>query len=63
MIIRIEKPYRTFTTEFHDIDPDLDHIFESFKGMLIASGWMPITIDQHIIEMANELKEDVNAIY
>jgi hypothetical protein len=31
--------------------------------MLIASGWQPITIDQHIIEMANELKEEPNAIY
>lgn len=63
MIIRIEKPHQTFTTEFHNVDPDLDQIFESFKGMLIASGWMPITIDQYIISVANELKEDPNAIY
>jgi hypothetical protein len=31
--------------------------------MLIASGWMPITIDQHILELASELKEEPNAIY
>jgi hypothetical protein len=60
MIIRIEKQYEMFTTEFHNIDVDLNQIFDAFKGMLIASGWMPITIDQHIIELANELKEDVN---
>ena len=60
MIIRIEKQYEMFTSEFHNIDVSLDQIFDAFKGMLVASGWMPITIDQHIIELANELKEDVN---
>jgi hypothetical protein len=57
MIIKIEQQHQTFTTEFHNIDPDLDQIFEAFKGMLIASGWQPITIDQHIIGLASELKE------
>lgn len=63
MKFKIEKKYETFTTEFHNVDVSLDQIFDAFKGMLIASGWMPITIDQHIIELANELKEDPNAIY
>lgn len=63
MIIRIEKPCQTFTTEFHNADPDLDQIFEAFKGMLISSGWQLITIDQHIIELANELKDEPNTIY
>lgn len=63
MIIRIEKQYEMFTSEFHNVDVSLDQIFDAFKGMLVASGWMPITIDQHIIEMAGELKEDPNAIY
>jgi hypothetical protein len=56
MIIRIEQTHQTFTTEFHNVDPDLYQIFDAFKGMLIASGWQPITIDQHIVEIANELK-------
>jgi hypothetical protein len=60
MILRIEKQYEMFTSEFHNIDVSLDQLFDAFKGMLVASGWMPITIDQHIIELANELKEDVN---
>jgi hypothetical protein len=60
MILRIEKQYEMFTSEFHNVDVSLDQLFDAFKGMLVASGWMPITIDQHIIELANELKEDVN---
>lgn len=60
MIIRIEKQYETFTTEFHNIDPDLEQIYTAFKGMLIAGGWQPITIDQYIIELAAELTEDHN---
>ena len=63
MKFKIEKEYETFTTEFHNVDVSLDQIFDAFKGMLIASGWMPITIDQHIIELASELKEEPNAIY
>jgi hypothetical protein len=60
MILRIEKQYEIFTTEFLNSDVDLEQFFDAFKGMLVANGWMPITIDQHIIELANELKEDVN---
>jgi hypothetical protein len=60
MIIRIEKQYEMFTTEFHNIDVDLNQIFDAFKGMLIASGWQPVTIDQYIIELAEELTEDPN---
>lgn len=60
MIIRIEKQWETFTTEFSNVDVDLTQIFDAFKGMLITSGWQPITIDQHIIEMAAELTEDHN---
>jgi hypothetical protein len=60
MILKIEKQHEMFTSEFHNIDVSLDQLFDAFKGMLVASGWMPITIDQHIIELANELKEDVN---
>ena len=63
MIIRIEKQWETFTTEFSNVAVDLTQIFDAFKGMLIASGWQPVTIDQHIIEMAGELKENPNEIY
>ena len=60
MILRVEKQYETFTTEFHNIDPDLDQIYTAIKGMLIASGWHSVTIDQYIIELADELTEDTN---
>ena len=61
MILRIEKQWETFTTEFSNVDVDLEQIFDAFKGMLIASGWHSMTIDQHIIEMASVLKEDLNS--
>jgi hypothetical protein len=60
MKLKIEKQHEIFTTEFINFDVDLDQLFDAFKGMLIASGWHPMTIDQHIIELANELKEDAN---
>ena len=61
MIIRIERQYDQITTEFHNVDVDLEQIFDAFKGMLVATGWHSMTIDQHIIEMASVLKEDINA--
>jgi hypothetical protein len=47
MIIKIEKKHETFTTEFHNMDVSLEQIFDSFKGMLIASGWHINTIESH----------------
>lgn len=61
--LSIQREWTTLTAEFTNVDVSLDQYFDAFKGMLIASGWMPITIDQYIIELANELKEDINAIY
>jgi hypothetical protein len=58
MIIRVEKQHETFTTEFHNMDVSLEQIFDSFKGMLIASGWHINTIESHIIEWAEQLKEE-----
>lgn len=60
MILRIERAHDQITTEFHNKDVSLDQIFDAFKGMLVATGWHQMTIDQHIIELANELKEDAN---
>lgn len=61
MKLKIEKQDEIFTTEFLNSDVDLEQLFDAFKGMLIASGWQPITVDQHIVEMASVLKEDLNA--
>lgn len=61
MILRIERQHDQITTEFHNNDVDLEQIFDAFKGMLVATGWHPMTIDQHIIEMASVLKEDLNS--
>jgi hypothetical protein len=58
MIIKIENKHETFTTEFNNMDVSLDQIFDSLKGMLIASGWHINTIESHIIEWAEQLKEE-----
>lgn len=63
MKLKLETHSEIFTTEFLNSDVDLDQLFDSFKGMLVANGWQPITIDQHIIGLASELKEEPNAIY
>lgn len=63
MRLKIEKQNEIFTTDFLNSDVGLDQLFDAFKGMLIASGWHPMNIDQHIIELASELKEETNAIY
>jgi hypothetical protein len=60
MKLKLETHTEIFTTEFLNSDVDLEQFFDAFKGMLVANGWMPITIDQYIIELANELKENVN---
>jgi hypothetical protein len=61
--LSIQREWTTLTAEFTNVDVSLEQYFAAFKGMLVTSGWMPITIDQYIIELANELKEDPNAIY
>jgi hypothetical protein len=60
--LSIQQEWTTLTAEFTNIDTSLEQYFDAFKGMLVASGWHPMTIDQHIIELANELKEDYNKI-
>jgi hypothetical protein len=55
-----EKEFETHITEFKNIDVSLEQLFDAFKGHLIAMTWHPMTIDQYIIEMADELREDPN---
>jgi len=55
-----EKEFETHITEFNNIDVSLEQLFDAFKGHLIAMTWHPMTIDQYIIELAEELKENNN---
>jgi len=47
----------TTTVEFRNVDVSLDQIFDTFKGLLVAATWNEETINQFIIEWAEELKE------
>jgi hypothetical protein len=55
-----EKEFETHITEFKNIDVSLEQLFDAFKGHLIAMTWHHTTIDQYIIELADELREDPN---
>jgi len=55
-----EKEFETQITEFKNVDVSLEQLFDAFKGHLIAMTWHPTTIDQYIIELADELREDPN---
>ena len=45
----------SFETEHDDVL--IDDYFDAFKGLLVASGWSEQTINEYIIELAEELKE------
>jgi len=55
-----EREFETHITEFKNVDVSLEQLFDAFKGHLIAMTWNPMTIDQYIIELADNLKEDTN---
>jgi hypothetical protein len=62
MKIEIESYKKKYTIETEYDDVSLDEYFEFFKGLLISGGFHPISIDQYIIELASDLKEDPNEI-
>ena len=45
----------SFETENDDVL--IDSYFDAFKGLLVASGWSETTINDYIIELAEEIKE------
>lgn len=57
MKLIIETQFETKTIEFKNSDVSLDQLFDAFKGLLVASTWSEQTINEFIIELAEELKE------
>lgn len=45
----------TFETEYEDVN--LEEYFDAFKGLLVTASWSEETINQFIIEWAEELKD------
>lgn len=58
MKITIEKDWVKITTEFSNIDVNLDQCYDAFKGMLVALTYSEQSINNFIIELAEELTKD-----
>jgi hypothetical protein len=56
MKITIEQDFVKITYEFKNIDTSLEQVYDSLKGALVSLGWSEITINNFIIELAEELK-------
>jgi hypothetical protein len=56
MKLTIETKFETKTIEFKNSDVSLEQLFDAFKGLLVASTWSEQTINDFIIELAEELK-------
>lgn len=57
MKLTIETKFETKTIEFKNSDVSLEQLFDAFKGLLVASTWSEQTINEFIIELAEELKK------
>lgn len=57
MKLTIETEFETKTIEFKNSDVSLEQLFDAFKGLLVASTWSEQTINEFIIELAEEIKE------
>ena len=58
MKITIEQDFVKITYEFKNIDTSLDQVFDALKGALVSLGWSETTINNFIIELAEELTKD-----
>lgn len=58
MKLQLEAYKKKYTIETDYDDVSINEYFEHFKGLLISAGWHPNTIDEYIIELANELKDE-----
>jgi len=60
MKITIEQDFVKITYEFKNIDTSLEQVYDSLKGALVSLGWSEITINNFIIELAEELTNKNN---
>jgi hypothetical protein len=58
MKLQLESYKKKYTIETEYDDLGINEYFEYFKGLLISAGYHPNTVDECIIELANELKEE-----
>lgn len=53
--LTLSKGFETFSATFKNIDVSLEQLFTAFRGLLVANGWQEETINQFIVELADEL--------
>ena len=58
MKLQLESYKKKYKIETEYDDLGINKYFEHFKGLLISSGWHQNTIDEYIIELAEQLKEE-----
>ena len=58
MKIQLTTYGKTFTVETDYDDLSLDEYFEHFKGLLVQATFSENGINEYIIELANELKDE-----
>jgi hypothetical protein len=57
MKLQLEAYKKKYIVETQHDDLGLYEYFDLFKGLLMSSGWHQSTIEEYIIELANELKD------
>ena len=59
MKIIIQTKFETYTTEFTNVDVNLDQITKALQGMLLSHGWDIETIKEHIKTDEDLLNEEL----
>lgn len=55
MKLTLETKYEKYVTEFKNEDVSFEQLWNTFKGMLIILTWSEETINQEILNLAEEL--------
>lgn len=55
MKLTLETKYEKYVTEFKNEDVSFEQLWNTFKGMLIILTWSEQTINQEILNLAEEL--------
>lgn len=55
MKLTLETEFEVYVTEFKNADVSFEQLWNAFKGMLIILTWSEQTINQEILNLAEEL--------
>ena len=54
--LKLNTDWQNSTVEFTNVDVSLEQYFSAFKGLLVQNSWSEQTINEYIVELAEELK-------